>query len=180
MRILKGTVKHGIRYTEQEFKLISLSDTDFANDSNRKSITEFVTEHAGGVPIILLGNCKQVTISLSTAEAEYIAATAIKELLWIQVAFGIKNHQKRTNYVGNIYVDNKNVIHLIKNDDGAASKRTKHIDIKFYFIREKQRENIAVDTFHQNIIQPNVTSRSWYLYQSFAKDRFKGHYWGTQ
>lgn len=164
MRYLKGTSKHGIRYTKQESKLTLFSDADFANDLSRKSVTGFVIKYAGGA--VAWKSCKQATVSLSTAEAEYIAAAeATKELLWIRIlSLELKIIEEKPIIH---YVDNKSAIHLIKNDDGAASKRTKHIDVKFHFIREKQECGIiAVEHISSDLQKADI------LTKPLPKDRF--------
>ena len=56
-------------------------DADWGNGSDRKSISGYVTTIAGGA--VAWSSKKQQTIALSTAEAEYIAATHItKQVLW--------------------------------------------------------------------------------------------------
>jgi hypothetical protein len=43
-------------------------------------------------------------------------------------------------------MDNQSAIQMIKNSKGLTSYRTKHIDTKFHFIREKyERGEIGVD-----------------------------------
>ena len=75
---------------------------------------------------------KQNSISLSTAEAEYIAAgSCCTQLLWIQKLlhdYGICQEHLT------IYCDNTNAINISKNP--VQHSRTKHIEIWHHFIRE--------------------------------------------
>ena len=71
-------------------------------------------------------------ISLSTTESEYIAATyAAKEALWLRAlisqVFG--THLPPTT----LFSDNQSAIALTKEHQYHA--RTKHIDVRFHFIR---------------------------------------------
>lgn len=76
-------------------------------------------------------------MALSTTESEYIAASnAIRELIWLQRLTGelTKNEFKVTKF----YMDNQSAIRLVKNPE--FHKRSKHIDIKYHFIRENYKE----------------------------------------
>ena len=56
-------------------------DADWGNGSDWKSISGYITIIAGGA--VAWSSKKQQTVALSTAEAEYIAATHItKQVLW--------------------------------------------------------------------------------------------------
>ena len=74
----------------------------------------------------------QPTVALSTAEAEYMAACAAaqeaKFLRSILLDFGVD--QSPTV----IHEDNQPAINIAENR--LTSQRTKHIDIKYHFIRE--------------------------------------------
>ena len=64
-------------------KLQGYVDVDFASDiDSRKSITEFVFT-LGGIAISWVSNLQKI-VTLSTTEAEYVAATEIgKEMIWL-------------------------------------------------------------------------------------------------
>ncbi|KAM1262950.1 hypothetical protein ACFX13_028679 [Malus domestica] len=74
----------------------------------------------------------QSTVSLSATEAEYMAiAEAVKEVIWIHGL--IKNigiYQKQVE----LHCDSQSAIHLYKYQ--VYHSRTKHIDVRFHFIRE--------------------------------------------
>ena len=86
----------------------------------------------GGATISWMSK-KQAVVALSSTEAEYIAlSVAGQEATWLRRLLESMN-QKQTN--GTIlYGDNIGAIHLSKNPKDHA--RTKHIDIRFHFIRE--------------------------------------------
>ena len=75
---------------------------------------------------------KQIFISLSTAEAEYIATgSCCTQLLWMQKLlhdYGICQEHLT------IYCDNTSAINISKNP--VQHSRTKHIEIRHHFIRE--------------------------------------------
>ena len=77
---------------------------------------------------------KQTCVALSTAEAEYIAlASAAKKSLWLQQLLAdLKNEEPKSV---SIYEDNQSAISVAKNPQFQG--RTKHIVIKYHFIREQ-------------------------------------------
>ena len=76
---------------------------------------------------------KQSIISISFAEAEYVAAnTATCQAVWLRrLLKDISNIQKEPTP---IYYDNNSAISLSKNH--VFHKKSKHIDTHFHFIRE--------------------------------------------
>jgi hypothetical protein len=87
---------------------------------------------------ITWNSAKQKTVSLSSTEAEYLAlTTAIKEALWLkQLLFELNRKQEEIT----MYCDNKSTICLSKNPEFHS--RTKHIDIRYHFIKEKITKKI--------------------------------------
>jgi len=133
---LVGYVKQmelrGILYLEHvSFKTASLADTDYGNcKETRRSV---------GCSIITIGGCivdywmaKHHSVSDSSCEAEY------KELA--KCAKGVKfvhmilEEFKLMDLPGVIGEDNQGAIFLSQNKQ--VSNRTKHIDLKYHFIRE--------------------------------------------
>lgn len=75
----------------------------------------------------------QHVVALSTTEAKYIASTeAAKEALWLQ---GLMSELRMKKKSVTVYSDSSNDIHLYENP--THHERTKHIDIKLHFIRNK-------------------------------------------
>ncbi|KAJ4716957.1 Retrovirus-related Pol polyprotein from transposon TNT 1-94 [Melia azedarach] len=133
LRYLKGTTNFGLFYScSDNFELVGYSDSDWAGDTDdRKSTTGFVF-FMGGTAFTWMSK-KQPIVTLSTCEAEYVAATScvchaiwlrnlLKELRWSQ--------EKPTK----IYVDNKSAMALAKNP--VFHDRSKHIDTRYHYIRE--------------------------------------------
>ena len=83
---------------------------------------------------------KQAVVALSTSEAEYIALSlAVQEALWFRKLFtDLQMAEKPIT----IMEDNQGAIALTQNP--IAHSRTKHIDIRFHFIREA-REKSTID-----------------------------------
>ena len=80
---------------------------------------------------------RQRCVSLSTAEAEYVAAsTATKEIAWLRNLLndiGCCQHQPTP-----LLCENQSAIRLVRNPE--FHQRTKHIDAKFNYIRNMQEE----------------------------------------
>jgi hypothetical protein len=132
IRYVNETSNYGIWYSfDTNDSLVGFSDADWAgNCDDRKSTS-------GGC--FFLGNnlvswfCKkQNSISLSMVEAEYIAAgSGCTQLLWMKqmlVDYGF-NQGTLT-----LFCDNMSAINISKNP--IQHSKTKHIDIRHYFIRE--------------------------------------------
>ena len=86
----------------------------------------------GGAAITWKSN-KQTCIALSTAEAEYVAlSAAAQEAVWLQqLTSDLLNRSIQEKI---IFEDNQSAICVAKNQQTHG--RTKHIDIKYHFIRE--------------------------------------------
>lgn len=136
-RYLKGTISAKIQYLKsRDPKVTGFSDSDWASDiDGRKSITGFVFTKCGGA--ITWSTRKQQTVALSTTEAEYMAlSAATQEAMWLKKLddeFGGKS--KMT-----IFCDNISANVLTKNE--SYHSRTKHIDVKHHFIREKVENSV--------------------------------------
>uniref|UniRef100_A0A1Y1MYL6 Retrovirus-related Pol polyprotein from transposon TNT 1-94 n=1 Tax=Photinus pyralis TaxID=7054 RepID=A0A1Y1MYL6_PHOPY len=137
IRYLKGTMDDGIEYkpTSHNRKLVGFSDADFAGDHDtRRSTSGYISMLHGGA--ITWSSQRQQTVSLSTTEAEYVAAAnASKELMWLR-SFLREIHEDVVDDATKLFVDNQSAVRLVQNAE--FHKRTKHIDVKFHFIREQQ------------------------------------------
>ncbi|GJT66659.1 putative ribonuclease H-like domain-containing protein [Tanacetum coccineum] len=131
-RYLKHQPKLGLWYPrDSPFELEAFSDSDYGGASlDRKSTT-------GGCQFLgrrlISWQCKKQTIvANSTTEAEYVAAAnCCGQVLWIQnqmMDYGFNFMNTR------IHIDNESTISVIKNP--VAHSRTKHIEIRFHFIRD--------------------------------------------
>ena len=134
MRYLKGTIDFGLVYVQGGCadKLVGYSDSDHGADAvERRS--------AGGMAFYLNENLvtwcsqKQKTISLSSCESEFMAATVVaKQALWLRNLISEITREKPKTVT--LFVDNNSAIALMKNP--VFHGRSKHIDLKYHFIRE--------------------------------------------
>ena len=136
LRYIKGSIDHGIKLDgskEESVELKGYVDADWGTNPNgRKSQSCYAFFVCGG--IISWASKKQPIIALSSTEAEYIAANlALQEALWLRTLLNDLNFLQEQPTV--INEDNQGVIALCRNP--KYHSRTKHIDIKYHFIREK-------------------------------------------
>ena len=132
IRYLRGTVSRGITYVATSVvRIVAYSDSDWgANVDNRRSRTGYVILVSGG-PVIWQTR-SQKTVALSSCEAElYALCDCVKELLWLIHFLEAMNIVFETPI---LFVDNQGAIALSKNP--VNHQRSKHIDIKWFFIRD--------------------------------------------
>jgi hypothetical protein len=156
--------------------LEAYADADMASQPHRHSMSGcLVLLH--GTPVAWSAR-KQSLIALSTAEAEYIALTsAAREVLYLKSLIG--ELYEPITYPIPMYCDNQGAIALATNAKFHA--RTKHIDLRYHFIRALIRddtldlkyiptdENLA-DAFTKALPQPRLEK----LRHGMGVDRARG------
>ncbi|XP_050139286.1 uncharacterized mitochondrial protein AtMg00810-like [Malus sylvestris] len=133
LRYLKGTVNFGLFYSSSDnYKLVEYSDSDWAgNSDNRKSTTGFVF-FIGDTAFTWMSK-KQLIVTLSTCEAEYVVATScVCHAIWLRNL--LKELNMPQEEPTEIYVDNKSAIALANNP--VFHDRSKRIDTRYHYIRE--------------------------------------------
>ena len=145
LRYIKGTLHYGIRFdksSDADFKLYGFSDADWAGDVNTRKSTSGYICRIGGATISWKSK-RQSVVALSSTEAEYVAlSSATQEIVWLRsllAAMGLEQKEATK-----LHEDNQGSISLSKNP--KSHSRTKHIDIKFHYVRE------AVEKKEVNII----------------------------
>jgi len=133
-RYIKGTSEFGITLggINQNTRLLAYSDADWGGDlSHRKSVSGFVCIFGGPIS---WSSKKQQTVALSSMEAEYMALThTIREVIWLRHLLSeLSLTQKGPTEV---LVDNQAALAYANSQD--FHMRTKHIDIRHHFCREK-------------------------------------------
>ncbi|KAJ0939366.1 putative RNA-directed DNA polymerase [Helianthus annuus] len=157
LRYLRGSSKLGITFGNGKPMLVGYTDSDMAgNKDNMKSTSGYLMTFAAGA--ISWQSKLQKCVALSTTEAEYIAATeACKELLWL------KRFMQEFGFMQQRYVvlcDNQNAIHLAKNS--MFHKRTKHIDVKYHWIRDALEDKLfELDKVHTDDNGSDMLKNLW-------------------
>ncbi|KAG8489021.1 hypothetical protein CXB51_017120 [Gossypium anomalum] len=131
LRYLRGTTDVCLQFGRTEDGVIRYVDADFAGDlDRRRSLTTYVFT-IGGCAISWKATL-QTTVALSTTEAEYMAITeACKEAIWLKGLFGELNKDLQ---ISTVFCDSQSVIFLTK--DQMFHERTKHIDVRYHFVRD--------------------------------------------
>jgi len=133
LRYLAGTPNLGITYGgNHKAYPTGYCDADYAGCADtRRSTTGFTFLCFGGA--VSWNSRLQPTVAMSTAESEYMAASAaVKEALWLLslfTSFGYKPSPVR------IKCDNQACLSLVEHP--ISSNRSKHIDVHYHFARER-------------------------------------------
>jgi hypothetical protein len=142
LRYLKGTLTHGVLYkhtANKELELVGFSDSDYAGDLNdRKSTSGYVFMLGTGA--VSWSSKKQPIVTLSTTEAEYVAAAACAcQCVWMRSV--LEHLQVKQGEGTMILCDNSSSIKLSKNP--VMHGRCKHIDVRFHFLRNLVKDGIV-------------------------------------
>ena len=136
LKYLRGTMSKGLFYKREKgegIQIIGYSDSDWGSSPDRKSYSGYCFQLSNDNSFISWKAKKQPTIALSTCEAEYIAANfAVKEGLFIRQLLSDLKYPKMQI---SLNIDNKGAIDLSRNP--VHHERSKHIDIRYHFIRQK-------------------------------------------
>ena len=129
---IKSTSERGITYHRGPLTLTVYSDSDWAgNPDNSRSTTGYIMYLAEG-PISWRSK-EQSTVATSTTEAEYMALCATsQETIHLRELLPFL-HVDMTSPT-TLYEDNSSAVLLANN--AVHKDRTKHIKIKYHFIRE--------------------------------------------
>ncbi|CAK1581238.1 unnamed protein product [Parnassius mnemosyne] len=135
LRYLSATRDFGLVYVKNNLDLIGFVDADWGSNSvDRSSFTGYCFLYSGCV--VSHEFRKQQTVALSSTKAEYMAiCEASKEAIFLK------------NLLTDLIVSKSSTIEpiILCNDSQSAQKltdnsmyhrRSKHIDVKFHFIRE--------------------------------------------
>ena len=134
LRYIKGTLSYSLTFTPTASTLYGYTDSDWGGDTDDRRSTTGYLFTLGSTPVSWKSH-KQPTVALSSTEAEYMAITeGAKEALYLrQLCKSVDMSQLDPT---TIYVDNQSAIALAKNTAGQHN-RTKHIDIRYHFIRQQ-------------------------------------------
>ena len=135
LKYIKGTLNYSLRFQSSDrLKLIGFCDADWGASEDRFSISGYSFQLSNRGPLISWKSRKQRTVALSSCEAEYVALTdAIQEAKFLRQLFAdmTNNHKECVT----VFADNQGAIALSKNP--VHHQRSKHIDIKYHFIRSE-------------------------------------------
>ncbi|KAL6184287.1 hypothetical protein ACLB2K_045691 [Fragaria x ananassa] len=136
----QGTVSLGLFYKRSDAtELAAYTDSDYAGDiDDRRSTSGYVFMLNGGA--VSWASKKQPVVTLSSTEAEFVAAAASAyQCVWMRrilEQLGCLQSQPTT-----ILCDNSSTIKLSKNP--VLHGRSKHIDVRFHFLRDLTKEEVV-------------------------------------
>ncbi|GJV79246.1 hypothetical protein Tco_1515116 [Tanacetum coccineum] len=132
LRYLKGTPNLGMYYPKcSGFDLKGYSDSDYAGCNMDRKSTSGACQILGG-KLVCWSAKKQQSVAMSSAKAEYVvAAGCCASILWMKSQLSDYDiHYKMVP----IFCDNTSAIAISNNP--VLHSRTKHIDIRYHFIRD--------------------------------------------
>jgi hypothetical protein len=139
MRYLVYTPKLGLWYTKgSTFDLIGYFDADYVGCKIDRKSTSGTCQFLGK-SLVSCASKKQNSVALSTAEAEYIVAGhCCTQLLWMRQT--LRDYGYKLSKVP-LLCDNESAIRMA--DNPVEHSRTKHIDIRYHFLRDHQQKGIS-------------------------------------
>ena len=135
-RYLAGTSKYALVYDGPSNKgLLAYTDSDWASDPiKRRSVTGYFFKLADG--IISWQSRSQKTVALSSTEAEYMALSdCSRQAVWMKSVFTELGMPLATVPICG---DNQGSIFISSNP--VQERRSKHIDIRYHYVREMIEE----------------------------------------
>nr|GEV38916.1 copia protein [Tanacetum cinerariifolium] len=131
-RYLRGTINTGLWYTKDSgFELTGFSDADYTGCKDTFKSTSGGSQFLGE-KLVSWSSKKQDCTTLSTAKAEYVSLSACcTQVLWIRTQ--LTDYGFHFNKIL-IYCDSKSAIAISCNP--VQHSRTKHIDVRYHFIKE--------------------------------------------
>ena len=143
---------------ESHEKLTCYADASWASDlDTRRSTTGYLFKLNGN--LISWKSQRQTTVALSSTEAEYMGlCAAVQEAIWLKRL--LKELKVYPDATVLIHQDNQGAIALAKNP--VFHQRTKHIDIRYHFTREKIEEAeveicyTSTDKMHADFLTKNL------------------------
>ena len=129
---LCGTQEYRLTYDGVSGQgLAACTDSDWASDpTKRRSQTGFFLKLAGG--LISWTSRAQKTVALSSTEAEYMALSdCSRQVVWMHTLLGELGYRLKPVPICG---DNQGSIFIASNP--VTEKRSKHIDIRYHYIRE--------------------------------------------
>eukprot|EP00253_Pinus_taeda_P028499 PITA_28499 len=132
----ESTAIHQPTYKSMIDSLLYLTDADWAGSVDDKKSTNGGAFYMGS-RLVSWFSKKQSSIALSTDEAEYVAvASCYTQLLWMMQT--LQEIQITCTPPISILCDNTSTISISKNP--VMQSKTKHIPIKYHFLREQVLE----------------------------------------
>ena len=138
-RYLQGTINMGLWYPKDTgMSLTAYADADHAGCQDTRRSTSGGAQFLGD-KLVSWSSKKQMSTSISSTEAEYIAmSSCCAQILWMRSQ--LSDYGFEFNKIP-LYCDNKSAIALSCNN--VQHSRAKHIDIRHHFIKEQVEKGVV-------------------------------------
>ncbi|GJY14422.1 integrase [Tanacetum coccineum] len=164
LQYVKGYLDYGLLYKKTNtFCLNGFTDADWGgNADDRHSTTGYC--FSTGSAMVSWCSKNQSVVTLSSTEAKYVAATmTAQECMWLKRL--VRDMMGKFEYAVKVRCDNESTIKLASNPVFHA--RTKHIEVRHHYIREKVldqeielkgilTERQVADIFTKALEKPNL------------------------
>ncbi|GJT17767.1 retrovirus-related pol polyprotein from transposon TNT 1-94 [Tanacetum coccineum] len=137
---LKDSINMGLWYLKDTgFELTTFSDSDHAGCLDSRKSTSGGIQFLGGDKLVSWSSKKQDCTSMSSAEAEYVSLSACcAQVLWLRTQ--LTDYGFHFDKIP-MYCDSKEAIAILCNP--VEHSRTKHIDVRYHFIKEQVEKGIV-------------------------------------
>ena len=174
LRYINGTRKDKLVLSADDLHVIKWSvDSAFAVHPDFKGHTGGGMTYGRGYPIT--ASRKQKLNSRSSTECELIGDDDLSVMiLWTRLFMEAQGYKIRKNI---LYQDNKSTILLLDNGKKSSSKRTRHFNIRYFFLTDQiEKGNLSTDYVSTDEMDADFMSKPLQgkLYNKFRK-RIMGH-----
>ena len=168
LRYLKGTPDYGLVFgTQKNLHLQPWTDSSWGDDPNDSRSTHGYIFLLAGGPIAWKSQ-KQHSVALSTAEAEYVGESHCSTMIeWFRGLL------QELNIPGTMpteptamYCDNQAAIGIAER--AQFSKKTKHITIRYHYVRELVKNGVV-----EMVFVPTAEMMADGLTKAVGKEKFK-------
>jgi hypothetical protein len=139
LEYLNAFRSHGLLYRQTgNLTLEGYGDADFAGDSETRRSTSGILIRLGESAVLSFSK-RQPVVADSTVSAEVIASCSLaKEIIWVRNVLAWFGYPP--DGPTKIWCDNKGTVFNI--EEGALRHKTKHMDIKYMFLRDLVRQGL--------------------------------------
>ncbi|GJX25931.1 retrovirus-related pol polyprotein from transposon TNT 1-94 [Tanacetum coccineum] len=137
---LKDTINMGLWYPrDTDFELTAFLDSNHAGCLDSRKSTSGGIQFLGGDKLVSWSSKKQDCTSVSSAEAEYVSLSACcAQVLWLRTQ--LTDYGFHFDKIP-MHCDSKAAIAISCNP--VQHSRTKHIDVRYHFIKEQVEKGIV-------------------------------------
>lgn len=161
LRYLKGAAHLGLLFKSSTDPvhphLHAYVDADWASCVEGRRSTSGSIVFYNGSPVSWSSGLQSI-VALSSTESEYIALSSVcTEISYLRE---LTNYMRRPP-IGptTIFEDNQGAIHLVENP--VHHKRTKHIDVRYHYVREAhERGLVRVTKIHTDLNKADIFTKS--------------------